>query len=72
MDFFVIEIDENGVPQQLVGPSTFEKAKEVCAKIAEENNVSPDLIFHEIMEDDINPGSFFNNLSAGVWVISND
>ncbi len=75
--FFVIEIDEKGIPGALRPCRDFNDAKDLCVEIAKENGVPEAVIKGDIVDDDTQPGTFYGDNTSGagasgVWVVASE
>ena len=72
MNFFVIELDENGEPAQLRGPGTFDECRQFAATIAREWGIVESKIEKELLNSET-PGVYTEPIgvhdACGVFVV---
>lgn len=76
MNYFTVELDENGEPVQLCGPGTLQACKTFAAAIAREWGIAEDRIQEDILDSDLpgltsDPTGLVHD-ACGIFVIAGD
>jgi hypothetical protein len=79
-NYFVLQVNKEGIPGRLTPASDLEDAKEIASTIARRNKVSEKRIKELIMDDDFGPGCYYLDDTeteddidhSGVWVLLAD